>query len=112
MIDNLYLSQGPCGVEFREAFSCFHYSDAEPKGSDCYETFKTMQDCMSTYPTVYNHNTDDNLGIDLDAIDLEGDEDDLSGKKGSSRREVEYADGEDADDIKTEVKKEVELAAK
>lgn len=37
------MATGPCGVEFREAFSCFHYSEAEPKGSDCYETFKTMQ---------------------------------------------------------------------
>lgn len=37
------MATGPCGVEFREAFSCFHYSEAEPKGSDCYDTFKTMQ---------------------------------------------------------------------
>lgn len=26
------MATGPCGVEFRNAFSCFHYSDAEPKG--------------------------------------------------------------------------------
>lgn len=26
------MATGPCGVEFREAFSCFHYSGAEPKG--------------------------------------------------------------------------------
>lgn len=37
------MATGPCGVEFREAFSCFHYSEAEPKGSDCYDAFKTMQ---------------------------------------------------------------------
>lgn len=37
------MATGPCGVEFRDAFSCFHYSEAEPKGSDCYDTFKTMQ---------------------------------------------------------------------
>merc|ERR1711936_1229332 len=37
---------GPCGIEFREAFSCFHYSEAEPKGSDCLEQFAGMQRCM------------------------------------------------------------------
>ncbi|XP_064605634.1 mitochondrial intermembrane space import and assembly protein 40-like isoform X2 [Liolophura sinensis] len=47
------MASGPCGVPFREAFSCFHYSEADPKGSDCYEQFKQMQDCMSSYPDVY-----------------------------------------------------------
>ena len=28
------MASGPCAVEFREAFSCFHYSKAEPKGND------------------------------------------------------------------------------
>ncbi|XP_053954747.1 mitochondrial intermembrane space import and assembly protein 40 [Anastrepha ludens] len=48
------MATGPCGVEFRDAFSCFHYSKAEPKGSDCFEAFRTMQDCFAQYPTVYN----------------------------------------------------------
>lgn len=48
------MATGPCGVEFREAFSCFHYSKAEPKGGDCFEMFKTMQTCMQQYPTLYN----------------------------------------------------------
>lgn len=47
------MASGPCGVEFREAFSCFHYSKAEPKGSDCYEAFVTMQTCMSQFPELY-----------------------------------------------------------
>lgn len=29
------------------------YSTAEPKGSECYEPFKAMQECMSNYPTLY-----------------------------------------------------------
>lgn len=53
------MATGPCGVEFREAFSCFHYSEAEHKGSDCYEAFKAMQDCMAQYPTLYNRNGGD-----------------------------------------------------
>uniref|UniRef100_A0A182PR06 CHCH domain-containing protein n=1 Tax=Anopheles epiroticus TaxID=199890 RepID=A0A182PR06_9DIPT len=47
---------GPCGNEFREAFSCFHYSQAQPKGSDCYEAFSTMNECMRNYPGVYKQN--------------------------------------------------------
>lgn len=27
------MATGPCGIEFRNAFSCFHYSTAEPKGN-------------------------------------------------------------------------------
>jgi len=47
------MAMGPCGVEFREAFSCFHYSEAEPKGSDCIEKFVGMQECMTAHPEVY-----------------------------------------------------------
>ncbi|KAK9501774.1 hypothetical protein O3M35_012445 [Rhynocoris fuscipes] len=56
---------GPCGVPFREAFSCFHYSQAEPKGSDCMDAFSKMQECMQQYPKLYgpkeNGNDDDDL---------------------------------------------------
>lgn len=58
------MATGPCGVEFREAFSCFHYSQADPKGSDCFEAFKTMQSCMSNYPALYA-----NKETDLDELD-------------------------------------------
>lgn len=58
------MATGPCGVEFRDAFSCYHYSTAEPKGSDCYEAFKTMQTCMSEYPVLYG-----NRETDLDDLD-------------------------------------------
>ena len=37
------LPNGPCGEEFKASFSCFHYSEKEPKGSDCYEQFVAMQ---------------------------------------------------------------------
>ena len=47
------MAVGPCGVEFREAFSCFHYSEAEPKGSDCIEKFAEMQKCMQGYPELF-----------------------------------------------------------
>ncbi|KAL0820003.1 hypothetical protein ABMA28_007997 [Loxostege sticticalis] len=59
------MSTGPCGTQFRDAFSCFHYSDADPKGSDCYEKFSVMQECMSQYPELYGKD-DDELSAALD----------------------------------------------
>ncbi|XP_055902910.1 mitochondrial intermembrane space import and assembly protein 40-B [Eupeodes corollae] len=68
------MATGPCGVEFRDAFSCFHYSEADPKGSDCYDAFKTMQDCFTKYPAVYNKSggADDPDDNDMDLPDIEG----------------------------------------
>lgn len=31
------------------------HSTTEPKGSDCFDSFKAMQDCMSNYPTLYGN---------------------------------------------------------
>ncbi|XP_038206638.1 mitochondrial intermembrane space import and assembly protein 40-B [Zerene cesonia] len=53
------MATGPCGPQFRDAFSCFHYSEAEPKGSDCYEKFSVMQECMSQFPELYGKDEDD-----------------------------------------------------
>ncbi|XP_078034285.1 mitochondrial intermembrane space import and assembly protein 40 [Augochlora pura] len=61
------MATGPCGLEFREAFSCFHYSKADPKGSDCYEAFKTMQVCMQQYPALYGNKDTSMDDFDEDA---------------------------------------------
>lgn len=34
------MADGPCGPQFKEAFSCFVYSKEEPKGVECIEKFK------------------------------------------------------------------------
>ena len=34
------MAHGPCGEEFRAAFSCFVYSNEEPKGVECIDKFK------------------------------------------------------------------------
>ncbi|KAI3370388.1 hypothetical protein L3Q82_025156, partial [Scortum barcoo] len=47
------MASGPCGSQFKEAFSCFHYSKEEVKGSDCIENFRNMQECMQRYPELY-----------------------------------------------------------
>ena len=51
------MADGPCGEEFREAFSCFIYSDQEPKGIECVEKFKGMQECFRKHPEVYSDRT-------------------------------------------------------
>lgn len=56
---------------------CFGYgnrSDAEPKGSDCYDQFSTMQECFSRYPTVYNKTGNDDDDDDDDLMDATKDE--------------------------------------
>ncbi|CAI4044370.1 hypothetical protein SKDZ_11G0230 [Saccharomyces kudriavzevii ZP591] len=47
------MAHGPCGEEFKSAFSCFIYSEVEPKGIDCVEKFQHMQDCFRRHPEHY-----------------------------------------------------------
>lgn len=76
------MATGPCGVEFRDAFSCFHYSKEEPKGSECFEAFRTMQNCMEKYPNLYHRpnrdDDDDDDDFGLNNIDKEKDVKDSS----------------------------------
>ncbi|KAF5370691.1 hypothetical protein D9758_002004 [Tetrapyrgos nigripes] len=53
------MAYGPCGPEFREAFSCFIYSEEEPKGINCVEKFQAMQTCFRAHPEVYADEIDD-----------------------------------------------------
>lgn len=50
------LPNGPCGEEFKASFSCFHYSDKEPKGSECIEHFVAMQVSMQIWVSVGYYN--------------------------------------------------------
>ncbi|CAN9512520.1 unnamed protein product [Ophioblennius macclurei] len=52
------MASGPCGSQFKEAFSCFHYSKEEVKGSDCIDNFRNMQECMQRYPELYPQEED------------------------------------------------------
>jgi len=47
------MAQGPCGEDFKAAFSCFVTSEQEPKGLDCVDKFKAMQDCFRKHPDIY-----------------------------------------------------------
>ena len=47
------MAHGPCGPQFREAFSCFVFSQEEPKGIDCVKKFQAMQACFREHPDIY-----------------------------------------------------------
>jgi len=53
------MADGPCGPQFKEAFSCFVFSEAEPKGIECVDKFKAMQDCFREYPEIYKEEIED-----------------------------------------------------
>ncbi|KAJ1304843.1 hypothetical protein OPQ81_005977 [Rhizoctonia solani] len=53
------MAHGPCGPQFRDAFSCFVHSTEEPKGVDCVEKFKAMQDCFREHPDIYGEELED-----------------------------------------------------
>lgn len=63
------MAYGPCGEQFKAAFSCFHYSEADPKGSDCIPQFRDMQECFVKYPEMYGK--DDELDEEEDFIKKE-----------------------------------------
>lgn len=66
------MAHGPCGEQFKAAFSCFVYSKEEPKGVDCIEHFKTMQNCFREHPEIYGSELDEE---EVDAqIEAEGKE--------------------------------------
>jgi intermembrane space import and assembly protein 40 len=77
------MAHGPCGEEFKVAFSCFVYSEAEPKGMDCVDAFKAMQECFRRYPEYYA----DELADDEEELEgLEGLEDEFWQETNASRQ--------------------------
>ena len=73
------MAYGPCGDEFKQAFSCFHYSTAEEKGMDCIPQFRAMQECFQKHPEEYGKYADD-----VDEEEEEKGEDGSMKSKGSS----------------------------
>ncbi|KAG2345599.1 hypothetical protein BDR05DRAFT_960553 [Suillus weaverae] len=85
------MAHGPCGPEFREAFSCFVYSEKEPKGIDCVEKFKAMQTCFREHPDVYG-----------DEIMDDDDEEEPQGQATSSDIEISEAEYATLDNVAQE----------
>lgn len=94
------MAHGPCGEDFKKAFSCFVFSDQEPKGIDCVENFKAMQDCFRRYPEHYKEELEDyEDGEDTDThVEAVGKND------GSENRDMSQASasGAEASHIATE----------
>lgn len=93
------MAHGPCGEPFRAAFSCFVYSDQEPKGMECIDRFKGMQECFREHPEIYGE-------------EFEGEEEEMEGElaerertgAGAGEREGEEGRGEEG--VMGEVKRE------
>ncbi|KAL6702448.1 Oxidoreductase [Coniothyrium glycines] len=67
------MAHGPCGEEFKAAFSCFVYSTEEPKGMNCIDKFKNMQNCFREYPDVYGSELEADADDDDDEGQVSGD---------------------------------------
>ncbi|XP_006892192.1 PREDICTED: mitochondrial intermembrane space import and assembly protein 40-like [Elephantulus edwardii] len=52
------MASGPCGEQFKSAFSCFHYSTEDVKGSDCIYQFRAREECLQKYPDLYPQDDD------------------------------------------------------
>ncbi|KAL6907188.1 hypothetical protein GGI43DRAFT_396812 [Trichoderma evansii] len=61
------MAHGPCGEEFKTAFSCFVYSTEEPKGMDCIDKFQGMQECFRKYPEIYGSELEDEEAAEAEA---------------------------------------------
>ncbi len=118
------MANGPCGEEFKAAFSCFVYSEAEPKGIDCIEKFSAMQACFREHPEEYAEelrNDDDINDNDIEMVQEEIEKNDKISKnqsestEGESMSEVghqlnDHATKKAEDSDSTEAKSETEPA--
>lgn len=89
-------------------FICFH-SEETPKGTECFETFKTMQDCFAEYPAVYDKSSDGTASgddADLDAALAE------SESSASANNNVESVDQLDETPMPSTSSSSIESSAK
>jgi intermembrane space import and assembly protein 40 len=88
------MAHGPCGEEFKTAFSCFVFSEAEPKGIDCVENFKAMQDCFRKHPEHYKDEIEDDEDFEQQETASSGPaEDDAQGKGNGQSGEEDEDEG-------------------
>jgi mitochondrial intermembrane space import and assembly protein 40 len=85
------MAHGPCGPQFREAFSCFVYSTEEPKGMDCIEKFQGMRDCFQEHPEIYKDELMDDEEMDAE---LEAEKQELVNQIAERRKAEEVAGGD------------------
>jgi hypothetical protein len=59
------MAHGPCGEEFKAAFSCFVYSTEEPKGMDCIDKFKYVSRDLGPFALAKAHSDKNNMLTDF-----------------------------------------------
>ncbi|KAI6661067.1 hypothetical protein LOD99_13789 [Oopsacas minuta] len=82
------IADSPCGEEFKDAFTCFHYSEGEIKGAECIESFKKFQTCVEAHPGVYGDmgsDEDEEKGEHKDSESIKLDHSDISSEGQISR---------------------------
>lgn len=99
------MAYGPCGEQFKAAFSCFHYSEVEPKGSDCIPQFRDMQECFVKYPEIYGK--DDDEALENNEEERNGDTE-MKNVSGEDKESSEQTDSSSSDskDILVETSKD------
>ncbi|ORY75445.1 hypothetical protein BCR37DRAFT_352217 [Protomyces lactucae-debilis] len=65
------MAHGPCGEPFKAAFSCFVYSKEEPKGKECLDKFRDMQECFREHPEIYGSLVDDDETPEGKVVEVE-----------------------------------------
>ena len=67
------ITDSSCSQEFKDAFSCFHYSQEEIKGSECIEYFRKFQNCVENHSEEFGDMNDDveegEEGLSLDKLE-------------------------------------------
>ncbi|CAK9438678.1 uncharacterized protein LODBEIA_P29020 [Lodderomyces beijingensis] len=64
------MAHGTCGEEFKQAFSCFVFSETEPKGIDCIKKFENMRSCFKQHPDEYKEELfQDDHELDNEAVE-------------------------------------------
>ncbi|CZT23539.1 related to Mitochondrial intermembrane space import and assembly protein 40 [Ramularia collo-cygni] len=97
------MAHGPCGEQFRAAFSCFVFSKEEPKGVDCIEHFKTMQNCFREHPDIYGAELDDDEVAEVQAEEERA----RSAQSGEPQSAAAGAQGGQEVLLKEEIKKDI-----
>lgn len=103
------MADGPCGEQFKIAFSCFVFSKEDPKGMDCIDKFKGMQACFQQVLLTLFRTP--GYSTDLSSIqhpevygsELDGDEDDEDNEdnEGPTDQTERPSDSADIDNTKT-----------
>jgi intermembrane space import and assembly protein 40 len=88
----------PCGDLFKTAFSCFVYSEVEPKGADCLEAFREMQTCFQENPEKYGDKENEEEDEEEESEKVDGEKEAVGEPVKADVEEPVLAENEDKKD--------------